>query len=270
MSTAMATISEVPGTARTRRDPYDDIEPVLAELAAFDTDDPGRLVLRDRIIERCLPLAEHIARRFAGRGEAFDDLLQIARVGLVLAVDRFDTTRGTTFLSYAVPTIMGEVRRHFRDTSWSVRVPRRLKELHLRITAVTPALAQRLNRMPNAGDLAAELGTDREEIAQALVAANGYSHDSLDAELETESTAKVSRLHTLGVEEPAYELVEETLTVEPLLDTLSDRERTVLELSFFQSRTQSQIGAELGVSQMQVSRILNRTLRTLRERALAA
>lgn len=144
-------------TPRRGGDSYDNIEPWLEKLTALEKTDPHRAVLREEVMRRCLPLAEHIARKFSGRGESFDDVLQIARVGLVLAVDRFDVSRGTPFLAFAVPTIMGEVRRHFRDNTWSLRVPRRVKEIQLRVGPATESLSHRLGRMPTAREIAAEL-----------------------------------------------------------------------------------------------------------------
>src|ERR1700751_690231 len=136
---------------------------------------------RDKIVERCLPLADHIARRFEGRGEPRDDLVQVARVGLVNAVARFDVNAGSDFVSFAVPTIMGEVRRHFRDNSWSVKVPRRLKELHLRLGAATADLSQRLGRAPTATELAGALEMDRDEVIEGLVAGSSYNTLSIDS-----------------------------------------------------------------------------------------
>ena len=136
---------------------------------------------RDRIVQRCLPLADHIARRFDGRGEARDDLVQVARVGLVNAVIRFDVNAGSDFVSFAVPTIMGEVRRHFRDNSWSVKVPRRLKELHLRLGAANAELSQRLGRAPTPSELAVELEMDRDEVVEGLVAGSSYNTLSIDS-----------------------------------------------------------------------------------------
>ncbi|WP_225728179.1 MULTISPECIES: SigB/SigF/SigG family RNA polymerase sigma factor [unclassified Nocardia] len=255
--------------ARRGRDSYDDIEPWFDKLAALDAQDPHRNALREHIIELCLPLADHIARRFAGRGEAYEDLVQVARVGLLLAVDRFDLTRGNSFLSFAVPTVMGEVRRYFRDSGWAVRVPRRLKELQQRIASVTPELAQRLGRQPTATDLAAELGTDHEEITQALIAANGYTCDSIDAGTDGgDDAAAAFHQDPLATVDPNYELVEDAIAVAPLIAELPERERRVLELRFGESQTQTQIAERLGLSQMHISRILSRTLRELRERAL--
>ncbi|MGW4093573.1 RNA polymerase sigma factor SigF [Nocardia sp. NPDC004750] len=258
------------GTARrTRGDSYDNIEPWFEKMAAMDEGDPHRAALREEVTRRCLPLAEHIARKFSGRGENYEDLLQIARVGLVLAVDRFDVSRGSSFLGFAVPTIMGEVRRHFRDNTWSLRVPRRLKEIQLRVGPVTETLSHRLGRMPTAREIAEELDVDLGEVTQALIAGNAYQANSLDAAgREDGDGAPQSLADTLGSEEPCYDLLEQAMAVRPLIAELPPRDRQVLVMRFYESRTQSQIAEELGVSQMQVSRILARILKDLRERAL--
>ncbi|BDT96885.1 RNA polymerase sigma factor [Nocardia sputorum] len=257
---------------RTRRgtDSYDGIEPLLEKLAAMDENDPERPRLREAIMRRCLPLAEHIARRFVGRGENYDDLYQIGAVGLVLAVDRFDPARGPSFLSFAVPTIMGEVRRHFRDHSWAVRVPRRIKEIQLTIGPAVERLSQRLERMPTALEIAVELDIDLTEVTQALLAGNAYSTNSIDAVIEDDDSggASVRVAETFGEEDPSYDLTDEALAVAPLLAELPERERLVLRMRFFEGRTQAQIAAVLGVSQMHISRVLSRTLTDLRERAL--
>ncbi|WP_067472583.1 RNA polymerase sigma factor SigF [Nocardia amamiensis] len=258
-------------TARRTRegDSYDNIEPWFEKLAAVAETDPYHAELREEVVRRCLPLAEHIARRFAGRGESFDDLLQIARVGLVLAVDRFDSTRGSSFLGFAVPTIMGEVRRHFRDNTWSLRVPRRLKEIQLRIGPATETLSHRLGRSPTAREIAAELDVELSEVTQALIAGNAYQTNSLDSAARHDDDGAPQPLaDTLGSEEPCYQLLEQAMAVGPLIAELPPRDRHVLILRFFESRTQAQIAERLGVSQMQVSRILARILGELRERAL--
>ncbi|WP_051026443.1 RNA polymerase sigma factor SigF [Nocardia higoensis] len=247
---------------------YQDLEPEFAELAALDADDPRRRVLREELIERCLPLAEHIARKFSGRGENFEDLLQIARVGLVAAVDRFDPGQGAPFLAFAVPTIMGEVRRHFRDHTWSVRVPRRLKELQATLNPAIETLTQRLGRMPRAREIAEELDVDIAEVTQALVARNAYQTSSIDGSASSEESGMPGLAETLGEEDPEYGTVENYLAVRPLIAALPERERRVLEMRFFQSMSQDQIAKQLGCSQMQVSRILSRTLKSLREQAL--
>lgn len=248
---------------------YDNIEPLFTELAALSADDPQRRILREQIISRCLPVAEHIARKFTGRGENFDDLLQIARVGLVVAVDRFDPDVGSTFLGYAVPTVMGEVRRHFRDHAWAVRVPRRLKEIQTRLGAASEALTQRLGRVPTAREIAAELGSDLAEVTQALIARNAYQTSSLDGgDGDGDTPPTRSALDTLGAEEPQFEVIDSYLAVAPLLGALPDRERQVLTMRFYRSMSQQEIADQLGCSQMQVSRILAKTLKTLREQAL--
>ncbi|CAM4507234.1 RNA polymerase sigma factor SigF [Nocardia ninae] len=257
------------GESRSRGDSYDNIEPLFEKIAALDQGDPRRETMREELIGRCLPLAEHIARKFAGRGENFDDLLQVARLGLVQATDRFDVTRGSSFLAFAVPTIMGEVRRHFRDNTWAVRVPRRTKEIQLSIGATVEALSQRLGRIPRAREIADELDVDIVEVTQALIAGNAYQSSSIDAVAGDDiENAPLPLLESLGAEEPSYHLVEDYLAVRPLIEELPERERQVLIMRFFESKTQSQIADVLGVSQMHVSRILSKTLNQLRDQAL--
>ncbi|WP_067674906.1 SigB/SigF/SigG family RNA polymerase sigma factor [Nocardia miyunensis] len=251
-------------------DSYDDIEPWLEKMVALPPEDPERGWLREQIMDRCLPLAEHIARRYTRRGETYDDLCQVASLGLVLAVDRFEPGKGASFLSFAVPTIMGEVRRHFRDRTWMVRVPRPAKELQAALGPATERLTHRLNRMPTAAELAAELDVDRLEITRALLAANAYTADTIDSSPDDpERDPGAARVAgELGAEDTGYELTDNALAVAPLLRELPAREREVLHLRFFENRTQSQIAEQIGVSQMQVSRILTATLTELRERAL--
>ncbi|MRH93398.1 SigB/SigF/SigG family RNA polymerase sigma factor [Nocardia sp. SYP-A9097] len=255
--------------AHRRADSYDNIEPLFVRLAELDVADPHRIVLREEVIRRCLPLAEHIARKFAGRGESLDDVLQSARVGMVVAVDRYNPDFGAPFLAFAVPTIMGEVRRYFRDFAWAVRVPTRLKEIQLSIGVAVDALCQRLGRMPTATEIADELGIDRVLVTRALVARDGYRTYSLDEVIQGDTDyAPISVLESLGVEEPRYRAVEDCLTVQPLIGALAERECRVLVMRYFESQTQTQIAEQLGVSQMQISRVLSRTLNSLREQAL--
>ncbi|NNH70631.1 RNA polymerase sigma factor SigF [Nocardia uniformis] len=259
-----------PNRSQRPSDTYDNIEPWFEKLAAVEPDDPHRKQIREHILELCLPLAEHIARRFTGRGEEFDDLNQIATLGLVLAVDRFDVTRGSSFLSYAVPTIMGEVRRHFRDHTWSVRVPRRTKEIQRSIGPAVERLSHRLERMPTAREIAAELDVEITEVTQALIAGNAYKAQSLDAVIQHEDDSGTNAaLDSLGTEEHCYELTEDAMAVRPLIAALPERDRRVLDMRYYQHMTQTQIAEQLSVSQMQVSRILSRTLATLRKQALA-
>ncbi|MGV9675618.1 SigB/SigF/SigG family RNA polymerase sigma factor [Nocardia sp. NPDC003482] len=264
--------SNTVSTTRARRgsDPYDGIEPWLEKMAALPEHDPERSRLRTDIVGRCLPLAEHIARRYTGRGETYEDLYQVASVGLLLAVDRFDAGKGCSFLAFAVPTIMGEVRRHFRDRTWAVRVPRPTKELQSALGPVIERLSQRLHRMPTASELAAELDVDLLEITQALLAANAYNTDTIDGPSDDADrepgTSRV--LEELGGVDGGYELTENALAVAPLLAALPERERHVLQWRFFENLTQTQIAQRLSISQMQVSRIITKTLATLREDVL--
>ena len=219
---------------------------------------------REEIVRRCMPLAEHIAHRFDGRGEPREDIAQVARLGLVNAVNRFDVDCGSDFVSFAVPTIMGEVRRHFRDNSWAVKVPRRLKELHLQLGSATAEMSQRLGRAPTPSELAEELEIDRDEIVEALIAGSGYNTLSMDSGGSGgDETPPLTE--TLGTYDSNLDRIENHEALRPLLDALPDRERTVVVLRFFESLTQSQIAERVGISQMHVSRLLARTLARLRD-----
>ncbi|OBB84499.1 RNA polymerase subunit sigma [Mycolicibacterium peregrinum] len=243
---------------------YADVRDMFRELSGLSEDSPARERQRERIVERCLPLADHIARRFDGRGEPREDLVQVARVGLVNAVNRFDVEAGSDFVSFAVPTIMGEVRRHFRDNSWSVKVPRRLKELHLRLGTATAELSQRLGRAPTASELAEELDMDREEVIEGLVAGSSYNTLSIDSGGGGDEDAPAI-VDTLGDLDDGLDQIDNRETLRPLLAQLPERERTVLLLRFFESMTQTQIAERVGVSQMHVSRLLAKSLARLRD-----
>ncbi len=238
---------------------------MFRELATATPDSMEFQRQRDKIVERCLPLADHIARRFEGRGEPRDDLVQVARVGLVNAVVRFDVDAGSDFVSFAVPTIMGEVRRHFRDNSWSVKVPRRLKELHLRLGTATADLSQRLGRAPTATELAAELDMDRDEVVEGLVAGSSYNTLSIDSGGGGEEEEARAIADTLGDVDTGLDRIEDQEALRPLLEALPERERTVLVLRFFESMTQTQIAERVGISQMHVSRLLAKSLTRLRD-----
>jgi RNA polymerase sigma-B factor len=244
---------------------YADVHDKFRELAKLKPASPEYQRVRDAIVQRCLPLADHIARRFDGRGETRDDLVQVARVGLVNAVKRFDVETGSDFVSFAVPTIMGEVRRHFRDNSWSVKVPRRLKDLHLRLSATTAELSQRLGRAPTASELAEELGMDREEVVEGLVAGSGYNTMSIDSGGNNADDDAPALIDTLGEVDDRLDQIDNREALRPLLEALPERERTVLMLRFFESMTQTQIAERLGISQMHVSRLLAKTLSSMRE-----
>lgn len=245
---------------------YDDVTELFGRLAETAEGSADHNAVREELISRCIPLADHIARKFSGRGEPFDDLTQVARVGLVHAVDRFDVERGSNFLSFAVPTIMGEVRRYFRDNTWAMRVPRRVKETHLRIGAAVDALSQSLGRSPTAKEIAAELDVDPDEVTQAVIAGNAYQPTSIDAASVGRDT-DASLLDTLGEEEAQFDRVEEYVAIRPLLAGLPERERRILTMRFFESMTQTQIAQQMGISQMHVSRILAKTLARLREQS---
>jgi RNA polymerase sigma-B factor len=244
----------------TPRADYGDVVAMFHHLRTLEPQSTEFRRQHDAIIERCLPLANNIAKRFGGRGEAHEDLVQVARLGLVNAVKRFDVSTGTGFLSFAVPTIMGEVRRHFRDHGWSVRVPRRLQELSLRIAKARGELSQELNR--------AHIGANREEVLEALIAANAYTTQSFDGPLgRGDHDDDDSIQNTLGDIDTNLEKVLHVETLRPLLATLPERERTILLLRFFENMTQTQIAGRLNISQMHVSRLLTKTLTTLRSQA---
>ncbi len=228
-----------------------------------EKDDDRRARLREDVIARCLPLADHVARRFSERGEPIDDLRQVARIGLMHAVDRFDVERGNNFLAFAVPTVMGEVKRYFRDSTWSIRVPRRAQEASLNIAKASEELLQSLGRSPRPSEIAQHLGLPVSEVIEGMVARSAYTASSIDAEAGS-STDGWTLADTLGDEDARLELVEEFVTLQPALERLTERERTILTLRFFKSMSQSEIARQVGISQMHVSRLLTRILETLR------
>jgi RNA polymerase sigma-B factor len=230
----------------------------VQELFERLTDDP---TAKESIVVLFQPLAEYLARRFAGRGEMLDDLIQVANLGLLGAIDRFDPSREVQFSTYAAATIVGELKRHFRDKGWTIRVPRRLQELGLRINHVLPSISQELGRSPTVAELATRLEVDEEEIVDAMEAAQAYSTMSLDAPLNEEGG---TALDTMGDLDPSMERLDEWESIAPAIRDLPERERRVLYLRFFSGLTQSEIAEEIGVSQMHVSRILSQTLRSLR------
>jgi RNA polymerase sigma-B factor len=217
---------------------------------------------RDELVEMFLPLAEYLARRFSGRGESLDDLVQVASVGLLNAIDRFDPEREVQFSTYAAVTIVGELKRHFRDKGWAIRVPRRLQEVGLRINAVLPELSQELGRSPTIDEIAERCEATPEEILDAMEAVQAYSTTSLETPVGEEGLAPID---VLGTEDPSLELLESWTSVAPAVRQLPPRERKVLYLRFFRGMTQSEIAREVGVSQMHVSRLLAQSLRFLRE-----
>jgi len=233
-------------------------------LATLPEGNEERQRIRGELVELHLPLVEYLARRFRNRGEWLDDLTQVATIGLIKSIDRFDLSRGVEFSTYATPTIVGEIKRHFRDKGWAVRVPRRLQELKLALTKAISDLAQRLGRAPTVAELAAHLQMSEEEVLEGLESANAYSTVSLDAPDSGDEDAPAVA-ESLGMLDDALEGVEYRESLKPLLERLPPREKKILMLRFFGNMTQSQIATELGISQMHVSRLLARTLTQLRE-----
>jgi RNA polymerase sigma-B factor len=237
---------------------------LFKRLSGLPTEDSERLRIRSELVELHLPLVEYLARRFRNRGEWLDDLTQVATIGLIKSIDRFDLDRGVEFSTYATPTIVGEIKRHFRDKGWAVRVPRRLQELKLALAKAISELAQNLGRAPTVAELAEHLQMSEEEVLEGLESANAYSTVSLDApDSGDEDAPAVSE--SLGIVDDALEGVEYRESLKPLLEQLPPREKRILLLRFFGNMTQSQIATELGISQMHVSRLLARTLAQLRD-----
>ncbi|MEU3601005.1 RNA polymerase sigma factor SigF [Streptomyces sp. NPDC006798] len=242
---------------------------LFLRLRALDNqgtgDSPERTYVRDTLIELNLPLVRYAAARFRSRNEPMEDIVQVGTIGLIKAIDRFDCERGVEFPTFAMPTVVGEIKRFFRDTSWSVRVPRRLQELRLALTKASDELAQRLDRSPTVPELAAVLGVSEEEVVDGLAVGNAYTASSLDSPSPEDDGGEGSLADRLGYEDTALEGVEYRESLKPLLAKLPPRERQIIMLRFFANMTQSQIGEEVGISQMHVSRLLTRTLAQLRQ-----
>jgi RNA polymerase sigma-B factor len=223
----------------------------------------GDLRAREQLVEENLPLVRSIARRYAGRGEPLEDLVQVASIGLIKAIDRFDLDRGVELHTYAVPTIVGEVKRHFRDRGWAVHVPRRLKELNLKLSSLIEELSGQLGRSPTVPELAKASGADEEEVVEALESGLAYSTDSLTALGDDETEA--DRLRPLGRVEEGYAAAEDRQLLAHGLEALDEREQRIIQLRFVEGLTQSQIAHEIGISQMHVSRLIRRSLEKIRE-----
>jgi RNA polymerase sigma-B factor len=258
------------GLDRNGRDRSDQRALALRSLNRMHGLAPGdveRAALRVAVITEYMPYARHLASRYGVRGPAAEDFLQSAYVGLVKAVDHFDPDFGTAFLTYATPTILGELKRYFRDTTWAVHVPRRIQELSSELRPATEALSQRLNRAPTVAELAVLLGTDPSDVVDAIDATGLHTVGSLDVPAATDDGGGSLLGELLGAEDPDLQNVVDRETLRPLLATLSAREKKILLLRYFRSMTQAEIGEELGVSQMQVSRLLADILARLRARA---
>jgi RNA polymerase sigma-B factor len=226
----------------------------------------GDLAARDELVERYLPLATHLAKRYSRGTEPLEDLVQVASLGLLKAIDRFDVLRGTAFSSFAVPTIAGELKRYFRDKGWSLRVPRALQELTQRVDRTTERLVDELGRTPTPAEVAGALGITPEQVLEAREAATAYRAESLDRPCGDDQDASPV-VDTLGADEPGYLQAEQSTTLEAMMSVLTDREREVLRLRFAEDLTQSEIGKRVGVSQMHVSRLLRQAITRLRETA---
>ena len=224
---------------------------------------------REQLVERFLPLARQLARRYQRTNEPLDDLMQVASVGLVKAIDRFDPSRGTAFSTYAVPTILGELKRYFRDSGWAVHVPRGMQERVMKLDSAAQELHRKLGRSPSPKELGAQLECSEEEVLEAMEAASAYDAVSLEQQRGTDpdNSGSDTFQDTLGTEEERYELVEYGATIAPTLKALSARERLILHLRFVEDMTQSEIADRIGVSQMHVSRLIRRSLARLRTAA---
>lgn len=219
---------------------------------------------REELVHLHLPLVEHCARRFRSRGEAHEDLAQVGTIGLLKSIDRFDAERGVEFSTYAIPTIIGEIKRHFRDRGWAVRVPRRLQDLRMHLSAASSELTQSLGRSPTPRELATQLGISVEEVMEGLESSNAYSAISLDGAADADGSGGFSLAESMGELDRELENVELRESIKPLLETLGEREKQILMLRFFRNYSQSQIAEEVGISQMHVSRLLTKVLESLR------
>jgi RNA polymerase sigma-B factor len=238
----------------------DDLRRKFREYA--DTQDTA---IRTELVTAHMGLAEYLARRFTNRGEPLDDLVQVASLGLLKAVDRFDPDRGLEFSTYATPTIVGELKRHFRDKGWAVRVPRRVQELHLRLGSVVSTLSQELGRSPTIGEIAQAASVSEEDVLEAIEAGHAYRFTSLDAPSGSDDEGTLAS--QLGSDDQALVDSEHRAALSPLIARFPPRERTILHLRFFEGLTQSEIAGRLGISQMHVSRLLARSLAQLRASA---
>jgi RNA polymerase sigma-B factor len=225
----------------------------------------GDLAAREQLIEQYMSLVRSLARRYSYRGEQLEDLVQIGAIGLIKAIDRFDLSRGVELTTYATPNIIGEIKRHFRDKGWSVRVPRGLQELNVQLSRLIEQLTVQLGRSPTIAELAKAAGVDEEEVLEALESGRAYSSLSLSSGSGPDDNGEVDPLEAIGSEEHQYSVSEDRAMLAPGFRVLDDRERKILHLRFFDGLTQSQIAAQIGISQMHVSRLIRRSLEKIRE-----
>ncbi|MFI8825713.1 RNA polymerase sigma factor SigF [Streptomyces sp. NPDC053431] len=239
------------------------------ELAVLEEGTHEYQYARNTLIEMNMSLVRYAAGRFRHRADEMEDIVQVGMIGLIKAIDRFELSREVEFTTFAVPYIVGEIKRFFRDTSWAVHVPRRLQEARVELARATDELSSRLGRMPTVKELAELMSLTEEEVTEARLASNGYNSSSLDAALSGEGEDNDASLADfIGSEDPAMELVEDFHALAPLIADLDERDRRIIHLRFVEELTQSQIGERLGCSQMHVSRLLSRTLNRLREHLL--
>jgi RNA polymerase sigma-B factor len=225
----------------------------------------GDVEAREQLIEQHLPLVRSLARRYANRGEQLEDLVQVGSIGLIKAIDRFDLDRGVELTTYATPNIIGEIKRHFRDKGWSIRVPRGLQELNVRLSQLLERLTVELERSPTIPELAKAAGVTEEEVLEALESGQAYTTVSLSAPASQGEDGELDPLEALGELEHEYEVSEDRAVLTPGLDVLDARERRIIHLRFWEGLTQSQIAQEVGISQMHVSRLIRRSLEKVRE-----
>ncbi|MEU9670749.1 RNA polymerase sigma factor SigF [Streptomyces bobili] len=264
-------VVEVP-TAVSPRDARELSRPFFDRLAVLEEGTHEHQYVRNTLIEMNLSLVRYAASRFRGRGDSMEDIVQVGTIGLIKAIDRFELAREVEFTSFAVPYIVGEIKRFFRDTSWAVHVPRRLQEARVELARATDELQTRLGRMPTTRELSQLMSLSEEEVIEARKASNCYTSASLDAALTSDGGPDGESVLAdfIGAEEPALELVEDFNSLAPLIAQLDARERRILHLRFVEERTQAEIGRELGISQMHVSRLISRMVARLRLGLLGA
>ncbi|MEV6796031.1 RNA polymerase sigma factor SigF [Streptomyces sp. NPDC051320] len=238
------------------------------QLTVLEEGTPEYQYARNTLIEMNISLVRYAAGRFRGRGDDMEDIVQVGVIGLIKAIDRFELSREVEFSSFAIPYIVGEIKRFFRDTSWAVHVPRRLQEARVELAKASEELGSRLGRSPTVKELAELMNLTEEEVIEARLAANGYNSSSLDAALNGDENGEAALADFVGSEDPAMELVEDFHALAPLIAGLDARDRQIIHMRFVEELTQSQIAEHLGCSQMHVSRLLSRTLKHLRESML--
>jgi RNA polymerase sigma-B factor len=224
----------------------------------------GDTVAREELITRYLPLVKSLARRFISRGQPLEDLVQVGSIGLIKAIDRFDLDRGVELSTYATPTILGEIKRYFRDKGWAVKVPRALQDLNVRLNRVIEHMTVDLQRSPTISELAAATQVSEEEVVEALESGRAYSSVSIYSGGGGEDEESLELLDCLGQEEPAYDIFEQRRVLAPAMERLDPRERLILHLRFFEGMTQTQVAARIGISQMHVSRLIRKSIDNLR------